>query len=155
MKKVKITQVKSTIGRSDKQKATVLALGLKKIGAVREHNLTPQVEGMVRRSRLSGKGGRGFIMSKLEYNDGSRTRRKRVGRGPGSGLGRHRAAVKKVKSQETVDLSRLGLKVGNSHYIAAFLKEALQTYLNKVGGQLTWVLLQLLSKKKVNHQTVY
>lgn len=27
-------------------------------------------------------------MSKLEYNDGSRTRRKRVGRGPGSGLGK-------------------------------------------------------------------
>jgi large subunit ribosomal protein L30 len=49
MKKVKITQVKSTIGKSDKQKATVLALGLKKIGAVREHNLTPQVEGMVRK----------------------------------------------------------------------------------------------------------
>lgn len=49
MKKVKITQVKSTIGKSDKQKATVLSLGLKKIGAVREHNLTPQVEGMVRK----------------------------------------------------------------------------------------------------------
>lgn len=49
MKKVKITQVKSTIGKSDKQKATVLALGLKKIGAVREHNFTPQVEGMVRK----------------------------------------------------------------------------------------------------------
>lgn len=49
MKKVKITQVKSTIGKSDKQKATVLALGLKKIGAVREHKLTPQVEGMVRK----------------------------------------------------------------------------------------------------------
>jgi large subunit ribosomal protein L30 len=49
MKKVKITQVKSTIGKSDKQKATVLALGLTRIGSAREHNLTPQIEGMVRK----------------------------------------------------------------------------------------------------------
>ena len=49
MKKVKITQVKSTIGKSDKQKATVLALGLKKINQIVEHNETPQIIGMIKK----------------------------------------------------------------------------------------------------------
>lgn len=47
MKKVKVTQVRSIIGRSDKQKATVKALGLTKIGSTREHQLTPQIAGML------------------------------------------------------------------------------------------------------------
>lgn len=46
-KKVKITQVRSSIRRTDRQKATLIGLGLKKIGQSREHDLTPQIVGMI------------------------------------------------------------------------------------------------------------
>jgi large subunit ribosomal protein L30 len=46
-KKVKITQVRSSIRRTDKQKATLIGLGLRKIGQCREHDLTPQIVGMI------------------------------------------------------------------------------------------------------------
>ena len=47
MAKLKITLVKSTIGRQKDQIATVEALGLKKIRSVVEHNDTPQIRGMI------------------------------------------------------------------------------------------------------------
>lgn len=47
MEKIKITQVKSKIGRPKDQKKTLEALGLKKINSVVEHNSTPQIMGMV------------------------------------------------------------------------------------------------------------
>lgn len=47
MAKVKITQVKSTIGRLGRQKATMTALGLRKINQTVEHELTPQIQGMI------------------------------------------------------------------------------------------------------------
>ena len=48
MAKVKITQVKSTIDRNKKQKATMIALGIKKLNNSVEKELTPQVEGMIK-----------------------------------------------------------------------------------------------------------
>ncbi|MBT8190834.1 MAG: 50S ribosomal protein L30 [Saprospiraceae bacterium] len=47
MEKIKITQVKSTIDRSQKQKDTVKALGLKKINHSVVKEGTPQVLGMI------------------------------------------------------------------------------------------------------------
>lgn len=47
MGKIKITQVKSVIDRSKKQKATMQALGLKKIRQSIVIEETPQVKGMV------------------------------------------------------------------------------------------------------------
>ena len=47
MGKIKITQVKSTIDRSKRQKATIQALGLRKINHSVEHEATPQILGMV------------------------------------------------------------------------------------------------------------
>ena len=47
MAKLKITLVKSTIGRKADQIATVKALGLKKIRDVVEQNDTPQMRGML------------------------------------------------------------------------------------------------------------
>ncbi len=47
MKKYKVTQVKSGIGRTERQKATLRALGLRKINQTVEHTGTPQVEGMI------------------------------------------------------------------------------------------------------------
>ena len=46
-KKVLVTQKKSSIGRSGKQKATLDGLGLRGIGQSREHALSPQVAGMI------------------------------------------------------------------------------------------------------------
>lgn len=45
--KVKITLVKSTIGRIPKHRATVRALGLGKMNSSRVHTLTPPVKGMI------------------------------------------------------------------------------------------------------------
>ena len=47
MKKIKITQVKSGIDRSERQKQTLIALGLKKLNAFKEVEATPQILGMV------------------------------------------------------------------------------------------------------------
>jgi len=47
MKKVKITQIKSTIDRSKRQKDTMVALGIRKMNQSVEKELTPQVEGMI------------------------------------------------------------------------------------------------------------
>jgi large subunit ribosomal protein L30 len=48
MAKIKVTQVKSGIDRPEKQKATLVALGLKKMNASVEVEATPQILGMVR-----------------------------------------------------------------------------------------------------------
>ena len=47
MTKIKIKQVRSRIGRPKDQKRTLDALGLRKMHQVVEHNLTPQIEGML------------------------------------------------------------------------------------------------------------
>ncbi len=46
-KKIKLTQIKSTIDRSKRQKATMEALGLRKMNHSVEHEATPQILGMV------------------------------------------------------------------------------------------------------------
>ena len=47
MGKVKVTQVKSIIDRSKRQKNTIQALGLRKINQSVEHEATPQILGMI------------------------------------------------------------------------------------------------------------
>lgn len=47
MKKVKIKQVRSVIGRTKRQKATMIALGLRKMNAEVEHEASPQIVGML------------------------------------------------------------------------------------------------------------
>lgn len=46
-KRIKITLVRSTIGRKPEQRKTVKALGLKKINSVVEKDATPSIVGMV------------------------------------------------------------------------------------------------------------
>lgn len=48
MAKVLIEQVRSTIKRPARQKATIKALGLGRINKKREIELSPQVEGMIK-----------------------------------------------------------------------------------------------------------
>ena len=47
MKKIIVTQKRSIIGSTKRQKNTMQALGLRKINATVEHNATPQIIGMV------------------------------------------------------------------------------------------------------------
>ncbi|MFC3810091.1 50S ribosomal protein L30 [Lacihabitans lacunae] len=49
MSKIKITQVRSLIDRPKRQKLTMEALGLTKIGKSVEKDVNPAIEGMVRK----------------------------------------------------------------------------------------------------------
>jgi large subunit ribosomal protein L30 len=49
MSKIKITQIKSVIDRSERQKKTMQALGLTKINHSVEVEATPAIVGMVRK----------------------------------------------------------------------------------------------------------
>lgn len=51
MNKIKITQVRSIIGRDETQKRTIQALGLGKINRSRIHNDTPAIRGMANKVR--------------------------------------------------------------------------------------------------------
>ena len=46
-KRLRITLVKSMIGRTEPQRLTVQALGLKKINQTMEHQDPPQIRGMI------------------------------------------------------------------------------------------------------------
>ena len=47
MTKVRVTQVRSIIGRPKRQRDTMVALGLRKMNASVEHESTPQINGMI------------------------------------------------------------------------------------------------------------
>ena len=49
--KLKITQVRSQIGQSERHRGTLRALGLGKIGRSAEHQESPQLAGMLRKFR--------------------------------------------------------------------------------------------------------
>lgn len=49
MAKIRITQIKSVIDRSERQKRTIEALGLRKINHTVEVEATPSIIGMVRK----------------------------------------------------------------------------------------------------------
>lgn len=49
MAKLKLTLVRSTIGKPKRQKATIEALGLRKMNQTVEKEATPQIVGMVKK----------------------------------------------------------------------------------------------------------
>ncbi len=49
MAKIKITQVRSAIKRPKRQKATLEALGFRKLNHTVEHEATPEIMGMIKR----------------------------------------------------------------------------------------------------------
>ncbi|MBE2220329.1 MAG: 50S ribosomal protein L30 [Anaerolineae bacterium] len=49
MSKLKITYTKSSIGYNKRQKATIQALGLRKLNQIVEHDDTPVIRGMVQK----------------------------------------------------------------------------------------------------------
>ena len=51
MARLRITQVRSQIGQSERHRGTLRALGLGKIGRTVEHEESPQLAGMLRKVR--------------------------------------------------------------------------------------------------------
>jgi large subunit ribosomal protein L30 len=51
MAKVKVTQIRSQIGQSERHRGTLRALGLGKIGRSAEHAESPVLAGMLRKVR--------------------------------------------------------------------------------------------------------
>ncbi len=51
MARIRITQVKSQIGQSERHRGTLRALGLGKIGRSAEHEESPVLAGMLRKVR--------------------------------------------------------------------------------------------------------
>jgi large subunit ribosomal protein L30 len=51
MPRLRLTQTGSSIGQSPRHRGTLRALGLGRIGKSREHDLTPSLEGMLRKVR--------------------------------------------------------------------------------------------------------
>ena len=49
MAKIKITQIRSSINRTGRQKKTLESLGLRKIGMTVEHENTPNILGMIKK----------------------------------------------------------------------------------------------------------
>jgi large subunit ribosomal protein L30 len=49
--KVRVTQVRSQIGQSERHRGTLRALGLGRIGRTAEHEESPQLAGMLRKVR--------------------------------------------------------------------------------------------------------
>jgi large subunit ribosomal protein L30 len=49
--KLRITQVRSQIGQTQRHRGTLRALGLGKIGSTAEHSESPQLAGMIRKVR--------------------------------------------------------------------------------------------------------
>jgi large subunit ribosomal protein L30 len=49
--KVKITQIRSAIGQTERHRGTLRALGLGRIGRSAEHEESPQLAGMLRKVR--------------------------------------------------------------------------------------------------------
>jgi large subunit ribosomal protein L30 len=51
MTRLRVTQVRSAIGQSERHRGTLRALGLGRIGRSSEHPESPQLAGMLRRVR--------------------------------------------------------------------------------------------------------
>ena len=51
MPKLKLTQVRSAIGQNPRNRGTLRALGLGRIGKSREHDSNPVIAGMLRKVR--------------------------------------------------------------------------------------------------------
>ncbi len=51
MSKVRVTQIKSQIGQSERHRGTLRALGLGRIGKSRQHQESPVLAGMLRKVR--------------------------------------------------------------------------------------------------------
>jgi large subunit ribosomal protein L30 len=51
MAKIRVTQIRSQIGETQKHRGTLRALGLGKIGKTAEHDETPVLAGMLRKVR--------------------------------------------------------------------------------------------------------
>ena len=99
-KKIRVTQIRSPIGRDGRQRTNLIGLGLNKISRSRVLPDVPEVRGRigkvhhlvrvepVEEPRQEDGEGTAMKLNELAPNPGSRQARKRVGRGIGSGKGK-------------------------------------------------------------------
>ena len=86
-KTIKITQTRSAIGRLPKHKATLLGLGLRRIGHTVEREDTPAIRGMINAVSFMVKvEDLEMRLNTLSPAEGSKKAGKRLGRGIGCGL---------------------------------------------------------------------
>ena len=117
MKKVKITQVRSKIGQSEKHRGTLRALGLGKIGRSAEHTESPAARRYAEKGSPPRPGRGRLVPSELNLSSlkpaQKRADRKRVGRGMGSGKGRYAGrGLKGQKSRSGSHMMRAGFEGG-------------------------------------------
>jgi ribosomal protein L30 len=95
--RLRVTQVKSTISHIARNRATVRALGLRRIGDTVEIPANDATRGMVRQVRFlveveevpgTGPGGEGMKLHDLRPPQGAHTAKTRVGRGIAAGKGK-------------------------------------------------------------------
>ena len=118
MAKLKLTQVRSEIGQSQRHRGTLRALGLGRIGKTNELDDSPVLAGMLRKVRHLVKVEENELMAgELNLSNlkpaQARKDRKRVGRGMGSGKGRYSGrGIKGQKSRAGSHAMRAGFEGG-------------------------------------------
>ena len=80
----------------------------------------------------------GISLNNLHPSKGSTHKKKRVGRGPGSGLGKLRVAVRRVRSLVRAIRARSVLKAARCRCIAACRSAASPTSSRSAGSKLVW-----------------
>ena len=114
--KIKVKQIGSVIGCPDKQRATVRGLGLRRMHHVVERLDTPEIRGMVKKvPHLVGSSTReneAWVSNNLKPAKGAVRTRKRVGRGPGSGLGKTSGRGEKGQKSRSGYSRKVGFEGG-------------------------------------------
>ena len=91
MPKIKITQIKSPIGRNKTQRNTLIGLGLNKINRTKELENTPSILGMIEKIKhlvKVEKLGNKMKLNEIKIDSSLKRKPKRIGRGIGSGKGK-------------------------------------------------------------------
>ena len=158
MSKIKIKQVKSKIRRPKDQKNTLEALGLKRIGHIVEHKKTPSIEGMINKVKhlITIIEQIRMELSNLTPQKGSiKSKKKRIGRGQGSGKGGTATRGHKGAKSRSGYSKKLGFEGGQMPLQRRIPKFGFKN-INRVEYQAVNldVLQLLIDNKKVKKKTI-
>ena len=158
MDTIKIKQIKSKIRKPKDQKSTLEALGLRKIGHVDEHKKTPSVEGMIKKVKhlITIIEQIRMELSNLSPNEGSiKSKKKRIGRGQGSGKGGTATRGHKGAKSRSGYSRKLGFEGGQMPLQRRVPKFGFKNINRKEYQAVNLDALQLLvDNKKVNKKTI-
>ena len=158
MDTIKIKQIKSKIRKPKDQKSTLEALGLRKIGHVVEHKKTPSIEGMIKKVKhlITIIEQIRMELSNLSPNEGSiKSKKKRIGRGQGSGKGGTATRGHKGAKSRSGYSRKLGFEGGQMPLQRRVPKFGFKNINRKEYQAVNLDALQLLvDNKKVNKKTI-